>query len=196
MPHLPSLPDPAHLSSLFYRYPETVEALMAFTDGVLRAPGELSIGEREAIAAYVSGLNGCDFCFQSHKVYALAFGIEAAMIDALLFDIDNSGIGEKLKPLFHYVKKLNDNPNTLESADSQAVYDAGWSEQALYEAVQVCGLFNMMNRIVLGTGVNFDYVANPDAHPASKGGMQNQAHSYRDFGQRVARMAKKAHQDD
>ena len=191
MPHLPSLPDPAHLSSLFYRYPQNVPALMEFTEWVLRAPGELSIGERELIATYISGLNGCDFCFQSHKAYAIVFGIESALIEALLADIETSGVDEKLKPLLHYVKKLNDRPTGLENADSDAVYRAGWSERALYEAVQVCALFNMMNRIVLGTGVNFDYVANPDAHPASDGDAKKQAHSYKAFGRRIKEMAEK-----
>jgi hypothetical protein len=30
---------------------------------------------------------------------------------------------------------------------------AGWAEQALHDAVAVCGLFNMMNRLVEGLGI-------------------------------------------
>ncbi len=41
----------------------------------------------------------------------------------------------------------------LTEADAQAVYDAGWSEAALYDAIQTCALYNLMNRIVEGTGV-------------------------------------------
>ena len=49
---------------------------MAYTDGILRGKGELSIGERELIATLVSDLNACAFCHDSHKVYAEAFGID------------------------------------------------------------------------------------------------------------------------
>lgn len=37
-------------------------------------------------------------------------------------------------------------------ADAAAVYDAGWDEQALFDAVSVCALFKLMNRIVEGSG--------------------------------------------
>jgi hypothetical protein len=33
------------------------------------------------------------------------------------------------------------------------VYDAGWDERAVYDAVAVCALFNFMNRYVEGLGV-------------------------------------------
>ena len=38
--------------------------------------------------------------------------------------------------------------------DSQAVYDAGWSEEALFDAIQVCGVFNLVNRIIEGSGIS------------------------------------------
>jgi len=34
------------------------------------------------------------------------------------------------------------------------VLAAGWEEQALHDAVAVCGLFNMMNRLVEGLGIS------------------------------------------
>ncbi len=162
---------------------------MDYTDGILRAEGELSIAERELIATFTSGLNACDFCFQSHLIYARAFGIGEGVIEALLSDIDSAPVDEKLKPILHYVKKLNHLPSRLVEADAAQIFAAGWGERALYEAVQVCALFNMMNRIIEGTGVNFDYLANPDVHSIRKGSVGDLAHSYADFGKRVAKMA-------
>ena len=189
MPLLPGLPDPAHLSDLYRHFPENVMSLMEYTDGILRAAGELSIGERELIATFVSGLNACDFCFQSHLIYAKAFGLDGGVVESLLEDIDGAPVAEKLKPILHYVKKLNRLPSKITQADARAVFDAGWGEQALYEAVQVCALFNMMNRIIEGTGVNFDYVANPEVHSIRDTNPEDLAHSYRDFGERVAALA-------
>ena len=185
MAQFPSLPEPTHLSDLFKQYPEHIEHLMRFTDGILREEGELSIAERELIATFVSGLNACKFCFDSHLIYARVFGVETGIVEALLEDIDSAGVDDKLKPILHYVKKLNTLPSQMIKADAQRVYDAGWSEKALFEAVKVCGLFNMMNRIIEGAGVNFDYDADPDNHPASKGGAQAQSHSYLGFSDRL-----------
>ena len=58
----------------------------------------------------------------------------------------------------------------------------GWSEQGLYEAVQVNALFNMMNRIIEGTGVNFDYAANPEAHPSRGSTPDQHGNSYGQYG--------------
>ncbi|GJL93961.1 MAG: alkyl hydroperoxide reductase AhpD [Hyphococcus sp.] len=157
----PSLPDNPGLGDVYKAFPEAVKPLLAYHDVLLRGESPLSVAERELIAAFVSGLNACTFCFGAHKIYARAFGIDEKTIDALIEDIDGSKIEEKLKPLLHYVAKLKDLPPKLTDADAKAVYDAGWSERALFDAIQVAALFNYMNRIIEGTGVTFDYAANP-----------------------------------
>ncbi|MGX0977052.1 putative peroxidase-related enzyme [Roseovarius sp. MBR-51] len=190
MPLLPSLPDPAHLMDLYARFPRNVRPLMEYTDGLLRSDGELSVGERELIATYVSALNACTFCAGAHRAYAEVFGIDGALIDALIEDFETAPVDERLRPVLAYVAKLNTLPSRLIERDAQAVYDAGWSEAALYEAVQVCALFNMMNRIIEGTGVNFDYAEAPDGHPAAGSTPEDQAASYRRFGEMIETMAK------
>jgi len=182
----PSLPETTHLSDLFRRFPDNSATLMQFVDGVLRSEGELSIGERELIGAYVSGLNACRFCQRSHMIYAGLFGIDEGIIEGLLKDIETSAVRQPLKPILHYVKKLNTLPVQITNQDAQAGYRAGWNEAALFEAIEVCAVFNLMNRIVEGSGVNFDYDLNPGEHSIAKGGLQ---HSYLDFGRRLGVIA-------
>ena len=178
----PSLPDHPHLAELFKKFPETLRPLLEFHDLLLRGEGPLSIAERELIATYVSGLNACTFCFGAHKIYAEVFGIDEATIEALMADVDNAPIDEKLKPILHYVAKLNRLPTQLRDEDARAVYAAGWSERALYDAVQICALFNFMNRIIEGTGVSFDYGTNP---PSAKDKEKRKTRSYMDFGREI-----------
>jgi uncharacterized peroxidase-related enzyme len=185
MPLLPSLPDPAHLTDLFARYPDNLRPLMEFHDGLLRGEGALRVGQRELIAAYVSALNACRFCAGSHKAYAEVFGFDPDLIDALVADPETAQIDDRLRPLLAYVAKLNALPARLTDADAAAVYAAGWSEKALYEAVQVCALFNMMNRIVEGTGINFDYAQDPEAHPTRASTPEAQEMSYTAFADRI-----------
>ena len=54
------------------------------------------------------------------------------------------------------MEKLTQTPARMTEQDAKAVFAAGWSEAALYDAVKVCALFNFMNRIVEGTGVSAD----------------------------------------
>ena len=63
MPLFPSLPTPPHLLDVFRAFPAQVRPLLAYHDALLRAESPLTIAERELIAAFVSGLNACNFCF-------------------------------------------------------------------------------------------------------------------------------------
>ncbi len=179
MPLFPTLPETPHLSDVFRAFPEQVRPLLAYHDALLRGESPLSVAERELIAAYVSGLNACGFCFSAHKLYARAFGIDEAVIDALVADLETAPVNAKLKPILRYVAKLKDLPPRLTDGDAKAVYDAGWSERALYDAVQVAALFHFMNRIIEGTGVSFDYAANP---PSEADMEMRKTRSYADFG--------------
>jgi hypothetical protein len=55
--------------------------------------------------------------------------------------------------LFAYVDKVNLTPASVTREDVQTAKGAGWSEEALYDAVMVCALFNFYNRWIDATGV-------------------------------------------
>lgn len=188
MPLLPSLPETAHLTDLLVRFPRNIDAIKELNTTILRAEGALNLAERELIAAYVSGLNACRFCFGSHAIYAEAFGIPEALLQALVDDFDSAPVDDRLRPLLAYVRKLNTLPSRLVTADAEAVFAAGWSEEALMEAVEITALFNFMNRLIEGAGVNFDYAGETSGHTAAAGGDEALRDSYRLYGEKLKRM--------
>ncbi len=129
------------------RYPESGMPLAQLTEQLMRGPSPLSVAERELIAAYTSGLNACQLCYNGHTAAAEALGVESGLLERLLEDLDGADCDVKLKALLHYVRKLNEEPARLTQSDLRAVMDAGWGEAAVYSAVSVCGLFNYMNRL-------------------------------------------------
>lgn len=122
----------------------------------MRSASPLSIAERVLIAAYVSGLNACTYCHGIHSITAEACGNEEGTLRALFEDIKSAPIDSKMKPILAYVQKLTRLPTRRTKADARAVYDAGWNDQALYDAISVCALFNFMNRFVEGIGIVTD----------------------------------------
>lgn len=148
----PGLPDVPNLGDVFSAYPEALKPIAELLDVVMRDSSPLGIGEREVIAAYVSGLNACRYCHESHAGFARAFGVDADVVAALLEDIDSAPVDAALKPLLHYAKTLTESPGRVSGQASEAVFAAGWNEEALFSVVSVCAVFNMMNRIVEGTG--------------------------------------------
>jgi uncharacterized peroxidase-related enzyme len=154
MTYFPSLNDDAKLEDLFRRFPRGVAPLIALHDQILRdESSELSLAERELIAAFVSGLNACSFCFGAHKLMARAFGVEETLIDDLVADENTANVDPKMRPLFAFLRKSTLEPAKIVQADTDAVLAAGWSEEALQDANMICALFNFMNRILDGAGI-------------------------------------------
>ena len=152
----PSLPAEPQLANVFRRFPHTAPPLLEYHDRLMRDHSPLTVAERELIAAYVSGLNACTYCYGSHVIAAGAFGVDESVFAGLLRDIETSGVDQRLKPILRYVAKLTHAPSRMTLEDAAAVYEAGWDEQALFDAVSVCALYSLMNRIVEGTGVRMD----------------------------------------
>ncbi|WP_422048420.1 carboxymuconolactone decarboxylase family protein [Shimia sp.] len=154
----PSLPEDATLGTVYQAFPSKLAPLAEYQNRVMRGDSSLSIAERETIAAYVSGLNACAFCHGAHMVHAKAFGVSVDAIEAMMHDLETAPIDEALKPILAFCKELTLAPSRITEADAKAVYEAGWSEAALFDAIQVCGLFNMMNRVLEGTGITSYYL--------------------------------------
>lgn len=154
MPLLPSLPDDAVLLDVFKAFPNTAIPLIQYHEELMRAPSPLSTAERELIGAYVSGLNACHYCVGVHGATAAAFGVPADLVEKLVANVDSAPVEDRMKPLLRYVAKLTATPSRMAPADAQAVFDAGWSERALHDAVSVCALFSFMNRLVDGLGID------------------------------------------
>lgn len=158
----PSLPEALEMKHIFQSFPHSIKPLLEYHDRLLRDWSPLTVGERELIAAYVSGLNACIYCHGAHTLAARAYGIEASVFEILMADVDAAPISAKLKPVLAYVRKLTLTPTRITGADAAAVYAAGWDERALFDAISVCALFNFMNRIVEGSGMRSNPLAAPE----------------------------------
>ncbi|MBK17751.1 MAG: peroxidase [Rhodospirillaceae bacterium] len=156
MPFFPSLPDDAGIGQLFSIKPGHKEGFSKFSEAVMRDDSVFSIGERELIAAFTSALNSCDYCYGGHSAIAQQHGIEKAIFESVIDDIDLAPVADKLKPILRFVRKLTVEPHKMVQADADAVFDAGWDEEALADAIWICARFNMMNRLSLGHGLNAD----------------------------------------
>lgn len=131
MPFLGSLPENANLGRLYTTDPAYFMPLVEFSENVMRGPSPLSPGQREFIAAYVSGLNACALCAGAHQAAASAFEIDSDVFAELMEDIETARVDENIKPILRYTKKLTLTPSRLVQADADAVFDAGWDGRGL-----------------------------------------------------------------
>ena len=128
-------------------------ALIEFHSAALRTDSQLTARDKELIAAFVSGLNACQYCYRVHKETAKAFGVEESLIEALLADFNHAPVDAKLKPILAYARVLTLTPTQALQRHVDAVFAAGWTERDLHDAILTMCLFNFMNRLLEGHGV-------------------------------------------
>jgi alkylhydroperoxidase family enzyme len=87
-----------------------------------------------------------------------------SLVAAVLQDYRTAPISDREKALFAFIEKVNRESSRLQKDDVEEVKAAGWSEEALYDAITVCALFNFYNKWIDATGVG-DMPA--DAYAAS-----------------------------
>lgn len=76
------------------------------------------------------------------------------MVEAVLEDFRTAPISAQDKALFAFLEKMNRESQLLQKEDVQEVVSAGWTEEAVYDAITVCALFNFYNKWVDATGVS------------------------------------------
>ncbi|MDA1191384.1 MAG: peroxidase-related enzyme [Candidatus Poribacteria bacterium] len=144
-----SVPEILHL----FAYKSHTRHLGRFVEGVMRGESPLSPGLREMIAAFVSGRNECAFCHRSHTEAAAQLVGERDVVLGAMADYRAASLSEKERALFTFVEKVVTAAQQVRQEDVDAVLDAGWSEEALYDAITVCAVFQFFNTWVGASGV-------------------------------------------
>lgn len=138
---------------LFAFKPEVTKHLRSFTHAVMRGPSPLDPKFRELIAAFVSTRNQCKFCSGSHIAVAARLYGDGGVVDAVVRDFRSAPIEDAQKLLLAYLEKLTLAPANATAEDVDRLREAGWSDEAIYDAVTVCAMFNFYNRWIEGSGV-------------------------------------------
>jgi len=76
------------------------------------------------------------------------------MVDAVLEDYRTAPIDDRDKALFAFIEKMNEQSNAVRRDDIDRLTAAGWSQEAIYDAITVCALFKFYNAWIDATGVH------------------------------------------
>jgi uncharacterized peroxidase-related enzyme len=75
-----------------------------------------------------------------------------ALIRAVLADYRTAPISEKLRTMLGFLEKLTLQPAEVGPDDAVALRAAGLSDEEIEDAVHVCALFNIINRVADSLG--------------------------------------------
>ena len=139
------------IRSLVMFRPETGAPLYELAQVLLRGESTLSEGDRELIAAYVSHLNECGFCMNSHAAASRCLlGEQSFLVDSVLTDIGRAPVSSKLKALLHIAGKVQSGGKNVTTDDVQSAKTAGATDREIHDAVLIAAAFCMFNRYVDG----------------------------------------------
>ncbi|AWS44713.1 carboxymuconolactone decarboxylase family protein [Streptosporangium sp. 'caverna'] len=141
------------IAGLLMFRPETAKPLNELAEALLRGPHSPAPGERELIAAYVSGLNECTFCCASHSASAAAQLDEGmSLVDQVRADLDSAPISAKLRALLRIAGAVRDDGRKVTTEMVAAARAEGATDLEIHDTVLIAAAFCMYNRYVDGLG--------------------------------------------
>ena len=137
---------------LFYKGP-TGKALANLAQTLLHGPSNLTPGERELIASYVSNLNNCEYCHESHSASAnFHLKDEGLAVNLVKVDPVMAPVSEKMKTLLKIAARVQKSGREVTMSHIEAARRAGASDEDIHDTVLIAAAFCMYNRYVDGLG--------------------------------------------
>ena len=138
----------------FSARPDFLKQAVDFSNTIQFSDGHLSRLHKEMIGSYVSYLNNCAYCLDSHAFFLKVQGATDQTVAAFMDgDLDKAGLTEAERALLEYVKIIAEAAYRSTPEDVQKVRDAGWKEEQIAEAVYIVAIFSMFNRMANAFGV-------------------------------------------
>lgn len=144
---------PGVIKSLSAR-PDFLKQAVDFSNTIQFSEGHLSRRHKEMIGSYVSFLNTCPYCLDSHAFFLKMQGANDQTVAGFLAgDLEKADLTYAERALMDYVKIVTEGAYRSTPDDVQKLREAGWKEEQIAEAVYVIALFAMFNRIANAFGV-------------------------------------------
>jgi len=137
--------------SLFMFDREVASRLTAMGQTIMRRPRGLSVGDRELIGAFVSKLNDCNFCCDSHTACAKEY-LGSDLVDEYIHECNSEVLPLKLRCLMCVAVSVQSLDR--ESLPKHIAYakTLGATDEEIHDTVLVTAFFSMCNRYVDGLG--------------------------------------------
>ncbi|GII88968.1 carboxymuconolactone decarboxylase [Sphaerisporangium siamense] len=151
MPHIALGNDEPGVRGLFRYRPETARPLIELAEVMLRGESPLTHGERELIAAHVSALNDCDFCYRSHAANAAAQlpqGMD--LVERVRADPGAAPVPDRMRAPLGIATAVQKGGENVTEAHVSAARAAGATDREIHDTVLLAAAFCMVNRYVDG----------------------------------------------
>jgi uncharacterized peroxidase-related enzyme len=133
--------------------PERFRAWFAHFKSVMEGTDGLSAREREMISVTVSQVNHCLYCLVAHGATLRELSDDKVDADRLTLDYRRADLTARQRAMLDFVVKITVNPVDCEESDLDALRAHGFSDEDLWDVIEVAATFNFTNRMAMATGM-------------------------------------------
>ncbi|WP_345778655.1 peroxidase-related enzyme [Halobaculum magnesiiphilum] len=136
---------PNVMSALAYK-PSHFRAFMAFHDALVDDT-TLDREEVEMIVVAVSGRNNCLYCNVAHGALVRIYAEDPHLADQLVSNHRTADVSDERMAMLEVAVKLTEEPDAVTTDDLDLLYEAGYTQEEVWDIGMVAAFFNLSNRM-------------------------------------------------
>lgn len=129
------------------RRPDELRAFFAYHDALMLKPSGLTKGEKEMIVVATSGANQCLYCVVSHGAIVRIYEKAPLLADQLATNYHKADITPRQKRMLDFALKVCRDSHEVSEADFEALRDAGFSQEDIWDIGAITAFFALSNRM-------------------------------------------------
>jgi len=151
MPHINVDKNLPGMRSLMAFSPQTATPMGELANLLLRSNEGLTMADRELIGTYVSYLNDCFYCQQSHGAIAVCYlNGDTELVNQVKTDYMHADISDKLKALLSIAASVQKGGKFVSPQQIETARELGATDHDIHDTVLIAAAFCMFNRYVDG----------------------------------------------
>jgi uncharacterized peroxidase-related enzyme len=137
---------------LLARRPAEFRAFLAYHDALMDKREGLTAAEREMIVVAISSVNQCQYCVVAHGAILRIRAKDptiSELVGANWRKADN--VSPKQKAMLAFALKVAEAAHLVAEADREALRDAGFDQEEIWDIAAIAAFFSMSNRLANAT---------------------------------------------
>ncbi|MBV8435554.1 MAG: peroxidase-related enzyme, partial [Candidatus Eremiobacteraeota bacterium] len=122
-------------------------AFMAYHDVLMKAPGNLTRAEREAIVVAVSSENRCQYCMTAHGAALRILGKDPILAEQIANNWRTAELTPRLRAMLAFASRVNEPGFAATDEEIGAMRAAGFSDDDIWDVAAIAAFFGFSNRM-------------------------------------------------
>jgi uncharacterized peroxidase-related enzyme len=127
--------------------PDEFRAFFALHDSLVNKDDGLSKAEREMIIVVTSALNQCLYCVIAHGAILRIRAKDSLLADKLAVNYLKAELEPRQRVMLDYASKVCMAADSIEDEDFEALEEAGFDQEEIWDIGAIAALFAMSNRL-------------------------------------------------